>query len=669
MGTVSTVLAGGAAMVGTLSDIKNITSSTTSMIKNGVEELKAILPVQSRSTEKDSVQDNYQGLQMDFYSGKRLHQYPQNSLDAFFGREFLSWEQIVDLDELNGRVEPYNDSTDHVLKVMTFPRDGRTADSGNCHSTTVTVSNTHRVYQLSPWAAYRSNFGESRCKVRLRLKFLKTKYHTLTVRITCAPASYIPTANNVDTSRNVIKEFTLIDSNEIEWEQPSIYSPNDWDHSMQVMVQIYNTTVTNSVSKDIGVQCYVTYSDCSVSGFNGMGVVPYYCPDDFEFLALNQGTKVLKTPSGVFPACSPRWEAVMRSLLIGRNTKFNKALEDYEAFDVEKFKNLFAAYSVTPNFYDLGKQILDTFVTFDAAGVGEFLIKWNVYLRAIVAVHPKAYSKIIPHFTPRFYDLLANLDANENEIITYLKRLLPPIDIIYTTDEDSVPTTVEEVCRPLSRCAFANMTSGYEAKGCQFIPSRLWPSYLETVGSDDVSLSFLQWFAPHFLGNIGSYHVRFQPSSDNLALSHYSGVGNVVRVKPNSKPIQHQVELHRHNTVGDSLLTADTPVYLHVPPHARRPTLHTMSISAFDTKKAGGDIPPIPAAQCTLVKQPREGGVHAEVHMKPGEDFAFVYPIGFMDYCKNDEFASIMAELSGNTELPVAQYNQKNYDFINKFTP
>jgi len=653
--------------------------------------------VQSRSTEQDVDIKTYQGPQMDYFSGQITKAPPKNKLADIFAREHLAFFRAADLSSQNYSgfdnlsVDESNGTA--CLKILNFPADMGAGDRANMpggvvkdpDGNPIPKAGSHKY--MSPWAAYKSNFAESRCKIRLRLKFNKTKFHQFTVRILYTPTGALATTGmgvaDTEPSRVEIKEYTLSDSNEIVWDQPPAFSHNGWDGHFQVAISVFNASVNMSVSPIIFMQGFLSYHDCEVSSFQGMEVVPYYAQRHYTLVPTRHiSDKVLVAKGRVHALCSDYWfDKVMRWVTLSRSPILT-AVECYEGYDREKFKNLRLAYDATPNYYDLITTMIDNCTTPDAPAVGELLIKWTTVIGMLKEKNLKLANKLIEHFMPAMTEKLVDVTCRQKDLVEYITRLIPVSQVKF-----HIPDTVEAQCAPLARAIVTKRSYTNESRAESFTPSRLTSTYHHVDYSDYLTMSWVDFFAPMFYANFGSWHVRYMPSPIQVTQSDAAPpqiVGSVTRSVDGYRAYTENVEALRHITSGDSLVVTGTPLYLHVPPHSQRPTIHHLPVNFFHeewrhTRPGGTDSLYYPSRPRGQPLSPAPSAIFSfaghivdyegDVHVKPGKDFAFCHYLGYADFITNKMFKEILEGLGPNTTIPYPSLENDAYFEQRAFSP
>jgi hypothetical protein len=629
--------------------------------------------VQSRSTEQDTQLTNYQGVDLDFYGDKVRKAAPENKLDDLFGHEMLSFMRDCDLDVDVHKAYQQPFFSASCIQKLVFPSNAyKNADHIIDNSiSSGTPGLPVKVRALSPWAAYSSQFAESKARVHLRLRVTKSKFHTMTIRIAYYPTGNAPNADDkddFDLSRADIKEYHLADSNEIEWDQPPAANFNGYDSNFAILIDLYNATTNMSVNSKVMVAGYVRYSECKVSGFRGMRQVPYYSATDYNVVPTNNVSDLaVAVGDKVSTLCSHYWYNKINTWLSVSPSRIATAITNYENFDKEKFTNLRNAYKASTNHYALAQQLFDNTQTYDAAAIGEFLLKWHLLINILRNVSFKHAGAIQKHFAGQFHNLLAHCTVNEPDIVNYLERLIPKRTTTYHLGVPSA--TVEKTCAALTRFGYTNVNYTGEARGVQLIPSRLHSIWFNLEGSNHVTQSWIDFYAPYFFANTGSWHVRYKPMN-TFNSKNPTGIGTITRVNEYSFPFDQNVLMERHATTGDSVVVDGTPLYLHVPAHSKRPLIHSMPLDAFSTNDwshmGGTNISPVPAAQFTFAVDEEVPG---EIHLKPGKDFRFHQYQGFVDFAANDRFYMMVHSNGSSSDLVWPHFTWSLYSNNNKFAP
>jgi len=683
-----TVLTGGATDSG-FSD-----TPETSNVDHSMDSSHTV-SVQSRSTEQDVDIKTYQGPQMDYFSGQIVKAPPKNKLSDIFGKEHLSFYKLIDLSrteftgfEILAVDEGANSS---CVRILNFPADMNAGDRDNMPGGKLVIDNvttphagSHKYF--SPWAAFKSNFAESHCRIRLRLKFNKTKFHQFTVRLMYSPTGVLPLTSipneNREASRVEIKEYTLSDSNEITWDQPPAFMHNGWDGHFQLAISVFNASVNMSVNPDVVMQGFLSYHDCEVSSFIGMETVPYYVQRSYTLVPTRHiSDKVLVAGGRVHALCSDYWfDKVMRWITLSRSAILT-AVECYEGFDREKFKNLRLAYDASPNFYDLINTMIENCATPDAPAVGELLIKWTTLIGMLKERNVKLANKLIEHFMPILAEKLVNVTCRQRDLVDYITRLIPVAKVRF-----HIADTVEGQCAPLARSIVTKRSYTDESRANAYTPSRLTSTYHHVDYSNYLTMSWVDFFAPMFYANSGSWHLRYMPSPVQTNMTESAPpqiIGSVTRRVDSYRAYEENVAAVRHMTSGDSLVVTGTPLYLHIPAHSQRPTPHHLPIDFFHeewryyrpnsgytyypNRPRGQPHSPAPSAVFSFTGHRID--YEGDVHIKPGKDFAFCHYLGFSDFITNKRFKEILEDLGPNTTIPYPTLDDDPYFEVRSFSP
>jgi hypothetical protein len=643
--------------------------------------------VQHRSLEQDVQLSNYQGPDMDYFSGVKTSVGVPNKLADIFAKEYLAFYSLHDLSDNRFQgwtgLGVYHNNNGATVKRLQFPLDSINGDQNNIPQGDFSQGDYAGIitghYIMSPWAAYKSNFAESRSKVRLRLKFNKTKHHQFTVRIVFSPTgtmaeTHLDPSAPLDASRVVVKEFTLGDSNEITFDQPEAFSHNGWDHKFEIAVSIFNASVNMNVNPQICMQGYLSYHDCDVSTFHGLNLIPYFASNDYEVVpGRHISDAVLVTPRGrVHALCSNLWLQKIERWVTVSKSELYSAIADYEAFDGEKFKNLRAAYEVAPNLYDLVTTIISACVSRDAPSIGELLIKWTTLVNMLKTTNKRKADALIRHFKPNLINVLARAECTEPQLIEYTRRLIPVKRVKFHIAE-----TVEQQCSVLCRHAITNRSYQDETKAESLTPARLNSTWHAIEGSPNLSFSWVDWFTPMFYANTGSWHMRYAPTPSVAAQELSSSVqiiGNVSRTAMSDITHRSDVDNNRHVTVGDSLIVRGTPLYMHIPAHQARPTVHQLRHKHFHEdwlvskyKDRGQPNSPLPEALFAIVDS--QVDAEGEIYLKPGKDFAFNHYLGFCDWIINSRLKALLDIIGPTGSLPFPNHKADQFVGLYNFVP
>lgn len=625
------------------------------------------ISTQSRTTEQDSHLSSYQGTDEGVYGDKFSVPHSENSLDEIFSREFLSWYCDVNFGADAFQDNPAFDRTTlygtNTIKYMAFP-DYKDAD-GQRTSTVFSIQDSASTYHLtkynhSLWSAFKQNFAESEARVNMRLRFTKSKYHTCSVRIIYIPTQYhgcwqgTGWSSDFDTSRVDVQEFVIGDSNEITWQQPPSFSYNGYTSSFGICIQVFNCRLSNSVNPTVRVAGYLSYTDCKVSGFTGLSRVPYYNPYDVTPVPVTNIADVTTTVGNkTFGLANCHYHELFERLITKSDTRVLTAIKAYKSYDREKFLNLENAYKVNSNKFNLITELISQLVAFDSTSIGEFFIKWYTLLDVIRAEGeiPAPYIKFAYRSV---YAAMIRSEVTETQIVDYLVRLIPKVDITY-----HAIGSAESYCRKLSRVYKTTVNWTAEKNCLAYTPQHLAYSPYSCPNPENISLPFFSWFAPQFFANSGSWHVRFNSAPGTIGAP--DAIGTVRRTNSTFLPFNTGINNHRHNTVGDTIQTKGSPLYMHLENNHTKPFVHTLTRGTWtDGAKygQGGNIFPSVTADLTFAQH---NDPEAVLDVKPGRDFRFWKYYAYTDFMFNASMRTMLEKNGPNTALPYAGYPVNSY--------
>jgi hypothetical protein len=151
-------------------------------------------------------------------------------------------------------------------------------------------------------------------------------------------------------------------------------------------------------------------------------------------------------------------------------------------------------------------------------------------------------------------------------------------------------------------------------------------------------------------------------------------VGTTLRHEQETKTLLENVANVRHQTTGDSLAVQGTPLYMHIPSHQARPTVHQVPNDHFDEgfreteyRYRGMPNSPMPAAYFGLVGDYTD--LEGELYLKPGKDFAFSHYLGYVDWIANRQFYLILENLGPDSLIPHPVYNHTKFTSHLAFVP
>jgi hypothetical protein len=623
------------------------------------------ISTQSRSTEQDSHLSSYQGTDEAVYGDKFASMGQENSLDEIFGREFLSWYSDVDFSSTIFQDNPMLTASllegeKNTIQHMRFPDDMDVDDERTNVDYAIAdqLGNNYTVrkFNHSLWSAFKQNFSESEARVNMRLRFTKSKYHTCSVRVIYVPTKWhgcTPSGvwgSDFDVSRVDIQEFVIGDSNEITWSQPPSFSYNGYSSAFGIVVQIFNCRLSNTVNPIVRVSGYLSYSECKVAGFQGLSRVPMYNPFDVNPIPVRGITDVTAAVGNkVFGLANSYYHELFERLITKSDTKTLTAIKAYKSYDREKFLNLENAYKVNPNKFTLITELISQLVAFDAPSLGEFFIKWYTLLDVI-----KNEGEIpAPYIRFAYQSVFAAMIRSgvaEKHLVDYIIRLIPKVDMTH-----HIVGTAESYCRKLSRVYRTTVNWTAEEKCLSYRPQYLSWSPYSCPNDSNVSMPWFAWFAPQFFANSGSWHVRFNTAPGAIATP--DAIGTARRVRPDRKPFETGTNNHRHNTVGDSIQTKGSPLYMHVENPHTKPTVHTLLRGAWTTDThyggSGGNTFPHTQADLTFANH---NDPEASLDVKPGKDFRFRNYYAFTDFCYNSKFRTFLEINGPSSAIPFAAY-------------
>jgi hypothetical protein len=405
-----------------------------------------------------------------------------------------------------------------------------------------------------------------------------------------------------------------------------------------------------------------------------MACIPYFAANKFELLpARHISDSVLYANGRTHALCSKQWLLHVDRWITVSDTSLRRAVKSYEIFDGEKFKNLRLAYEAAPNLYDLVATIISACVSRDAPSIGELLIKWTTLINLLKRTRKAAADNLIQHFYPELTQILVNCECRESHLLTYIKRLIPIVKTKY-----HIAGTIEQQCMALSRHAFTSRSYTDETSAETLTPGRLHPTWHTVPNAPRITFSWTDFFTPMFYANTGGWHMRYAPvqsSQDDAEPSEpVSIIGSLLRNRVSNQTHESNVSNYRHITSGDSLNVKGTPLYMYIPPHQMRPTVHQVPYDHFNegwrsTTHADRGQPnsPLPTAMFSLVGTQTD--VEGEIYLKPGKDFAFCHYLGYADWISNNAFKHILDDIGPNITLPLARYSAAKFADLYAFSP
>jgi hypothetical protein len=635
-------------------DSASVTGSTT-------------ISTQSRTTEQDSHLSSYQGTDEGVYGDKFSSIHPENSLDDIFSKEFLSWYQDINFGADAMQDNPIFDVTSlssvNTVKYMAFP-DTDVIDGQRTSVQFViqdaSSSATLNKYNHSLWSAFKANFAESEARVNLRLRFTKSKYHTCSVRVVYIPTKYhgckrgTSWGSDFDASRVDVQEYVIGDSNEITWQQPPSFSYNGYTSSFGIVIQVFNCRLSNTVNPTVRLSGYLSYTDCKVTGFNGLSRVPYYNAYDVVPVPVSNIADVTASVGDkVFGLANQHYHELFERLITKSDTRVLRAIKAYKSYDREKFLNIENAYKVNSNKFNLITELISQLVAFDATSIGEFFIKWYTLLDVIKADDEIA-APYIKFAYRSVYSAMIRSNVTEKAIVEYLVRLIPTVDVTYHTIGSA-----ESYCRKLSRVYRTTVNWTAEEKCLSYRPQHLAYSPLSCPNSNNVSMPWYAWFAPQFFANSGSWHIRFNSAPGTIGAPDV--VGTVRRTTESALPFSTGNNNHRHNTVGDTLQTKGSPLYMHLENNHIKPFVHTLVRGTWtdgNTGGKGGNQIPLVTADLTFAQH---NDPEAVLDAKPGKDWRFLNYYAFTEFMWNAQFRTMLDLNGANTQLPYSGFPASAY--------